>query len=190
MHPLPRQPEAPAGPTPVIAGASRWAVENLHARHGDAVRRLCRSIVADEHDAADAFQDAWMRAFVALAADDPPIRELRPWLFQVARNACFDVLARRARPTLAAVEPPGPPTPEESCFGRQGLRAVLDDVQALPVRQREALVLRELGGLDHSAIARRLCVSPENSRFLVAAARRTLRNRRDLRDQIDHQEAA
>jgi DNA-directed RNA polymerase specialized sigma24 family protein len=166
MHPLPRQPEAPADPTPAIAGASRWAVENLHARHGDAVWRLCRSIVADEHDAADAFQDAWMRAFVALAADDPPIRE------------------------LPAVEPPGPPTPEESCFGRQGLRAVLDDVQALPVRQREALVLRELGGLDHSAIARRLCVSPENSRFLVAAARRTLRNRRDLRDQIDHQEAA
>jgi DNA-directed RNA polymerase specialized sigma24 family protein len=49
----------------------------------------------------------------------------------------------------------------------------------------EALVLRELAGLEHSAIARRLSVSPENSRFLVAAARRTLRDRRAQRD-LDH----
>jgi DNA-directed RNA polymerase specialized sigma24 family protein len=54
-------------------------------------------------------------------------------------------------------------------------------VAALPQRQREAVVLRFVGDLDHRAVAAALGTSPGMSRRLVSDAIATLRL--DLRDQ-------
>ena len=67
---------------------------------------------------------------------------------------------------------PAPDVPDGDLWERVG---------ALPRRQREAVVLRFVGDLDHRAVAAALGTSPGMSRRLVSDAIATLRL--DLRDQ-------
>jgi RNA polymerase sigma-70 factor (ECF subfamily) len=59
------------------------------------------------------------------------------------------------------------------------LRALVGDLQRLPARQRAALVLHELDGASHEAIARRLDVSAGGSKALVCRARAGLARARE-----------
>ena len=57
-------------------------------------------------------------------------------------------------------------------------QALVDEiavVEALPPRQREAVVLKYVGDLDHRAVAAALGTSPAMSRRLVSDALATLR---------------
>ena len=47
----------------------------------------------------------------------------------------------------------------------------MDGMRALPARQRQALVMHELGGASHVSIARELRVSTGGSKALVSRAR-------------------
>jgi RNA polymerase sigma-70 factor (ECF subfamily) len=58
------------------------------------------------------------------------------------------------------------------------LQALVRDLQRLPERQRTALVLHELGGASHEAIARRLEVTAGGSKALVWRARASLQSAR------------
>ena len=73
----------------------------------------------------------------------------------------------REAPTL-----PPPEAPDGDLWARVG---------ALPPRQRDAVVLRFVGDLDHRAVAAALGTSPGMSRRLVSDAIATLRL--DLKDQ-------
>src|SRR6266576_1720440 len=57
-----------------------------------------------------------------------------------------------------ALEPAGA-TLEQTVGEREGLATLLDDLEALPQRQRAALVMRELNGLSISEIAAALSAS-------------------------------
>jgi RNA polymerase sigma-70 factor (ECF subfamily) len=75
--------------------ASEVAFEVLVRRHGPTVLSLCRGVLKDDHDAADAFQ----ATFLVLARRASTIRDrdhLAPWLDRVARR-----IARRSRDEAA-----------------------------------------------------------------------------------------
>jgi DNA-binding CsgD family transcriptional regulator len=65
--------------------------------------------------------------------------------------------------------------PDQALERTQGLREVLAAVQALPERQREAIVLRELEGRSYEEISSELGVSNGSVRQLLNRARNTLR---------------
>jgi RNA polymerase sigma-70 factor (ECF subfamily) len=82
------------------------------ARKGDdeAYRRLvdphraelhahCYRMLGSFHDAEDALQDTLLRAWRGLSRFKAG-RPLRPWLYRIATNACFDVIARRPHRVL------------------------------------------------------------------------------------------
>jgi RNA polymerase sigma factor (sigma-70 family) len=132
----------------------------VYERHHQALYRYCRSILHHDHDAQDALQSTMTRAFAALR-DEPRNIELRPWLFRIAHNEAISLLRRR-RPVdaLDDLETRDAPVEDQVAL-RADLRYLHEDLEALPERQRAALVLRELNGLSHTEIAQVLdCPTP------------------------------
>ena len=146
-----------------FAAASRQEAEaafaELVGRHGPMVLRVCRGILADHHDAHDAFQATFLilvRKGRGLWVRD----SLGPWLHRVALRAASAAragsAARRRHEEGAAME-----RPACTAMGTHGMRgeweAVLhEEVARLPERYRVPLVLASLEGLPQDEVARRL----------------------------------
>jgi len=158
----------------LVSRGSERAFAVLYRRHHQALYRYCLSIVRDEDDAQDALQSAMTRALVALRAQERDLA-VRPWLFRIAHNEAVSVLRRR-RPTMPLAEDlePADGGVERTLEGRERLTTLLADLQALPVRQRSALVMRELSGLSIEEIAGALCTSPGAAKQVLFEARRAL----------------
>jgi RNA polymerase sigma factor (sigma-70 family) len=147
------------------------AFSSLYLRHESALLAYCRSITRDPDDARDALQSAMASAYAAVPdrANGGPVRA---WLFRIAHNESIDVLRRR-RVDLPLVDSDLTPAPSaaDETARREAAHEALAEVAQLPPRQRGALVLRELHGLDYREIASALSVSEVNARQLVFAAR-------------------
>jgi RNA polymerase sigma-70 factor (ECF subfamily) len=126
------------------------------------------------HDAEECVQDAFVRALSSLRRNDAEIA-LRPWLHAIVRNRCLDQLRKPNRTTdldpHEAVLADHGPGPVSMIASRQRLDAVVGGLEALPERQRRALVMHELEDRSHSHIGRALGVSAGASKALVHRAR-------------------
>jgi RNA polymerase sigma factor (sigma-70 family) len=158
----------------LVSKGSEQAFATLYRRHHQTLYRYCRSIVRDEDDAQDALQSAMTRALVALRSEERDLA-VRPWLFRIVHNEAMSVLRRR-RPTVTLVEDlePAGLAVEDTLAGRERLRTLLDDLQALPERQRSALLMRELSGLPIEEIAGVLSTSPGATKQVLFEGRRAL----------------
>jgi RNA polymerase sigma-70 factor, ECF subfamily len=126
------------------------------------------------HDAEECVQDAFFKALRAMRSGDAEIA-LRPWLHAIVRNRCLDQLRRPQRttdldPHEAVLRDPGP-GPISTIARRAELDEVVGGLEALPERQRRALVMHELEDRSHSQIGRVLGVSSGASKALVCRAR-------------------
>jgi RNA polymerase sigma factor (sigma-70 family) len=139
---------------------SEAAFEAIVARHGPMVLGVCRRVLGDVHDAADAFQ----ATFLILARKAPTVRvdgSLGRWLYgvsvRVARRSRASTLAERARVVrLVRLDPPDESNPSD-LPSRNDLRSAIDqEIARLPVRYRSAVVLCYLEGLTQEQAARQL----------------------------------
>ena len=143
--------------------------EALVLAHQDRLYSIALRMLGDPRDAEEAAQDAFVRAYRALAGYDAArIRELRlrPWLATIVLNLCRSRLGRRraagaaalsldvrpagrrssrARRTRAARRPP----PSARRRGRRLGRLLL----TLPPAYRSAVVLRHVDGLTYPELA-------------------------------------
>lgn len=126
------------------------------------------------HDAEECVQDAFVRALRSLQRNDAEIA-LRPWLHAIVRNRCLDQLRKPNRTTNLdpheAILADHGPGPVSTIAFRQRLDEVVGGMEALPERQRRALVMHELEDRSHSHIGRVLGVSAGASKALVCRAR-------------------
>jgi RNA polymerase sigma factor (sigma-70 family) len=123
------------------AGNAR-ALTVLYERHHQALYRYCRSIVRDHEDAQDALQSTMTHAFIALRSSERDLA-VRPWLFRIAHNEAISILRkRRANDCLVDEHLPSEVSVERTVDQRERLRLLIADIQALPVRQRAALLMR------------------------------------------------
>jgi len=169
----------------VLAGRGDSAAqEAIHGRYADALLGYCRSIVRDPDDAQDVLQQTMLNALQALERRELQA-PLRPWLFRIAHNASISLLRRR-RPTDELQEESSAAghgvSPETELLARERLRELVDDVAALPERQRTALLLHDVAGLPHAEVAAELGCSDGASRQTVTAARTALREAQTGRD--------
>ena len=165
----------------VRAGDDR-AFAAIHERYGARLTAYARHVLGGaHHDAEEVVQDAFVRALNALRADEREMA-LKAWLFTIVRNRALDVLRRPVRTT--DLEPHAPTlcdTSADPCerFDRaEELDALVAGLKRLPERQRTALVLHEMGGASHRAIAERLRVTTGGSKALVSRARAGLAHAR------------
>ena len=127
--------------------------------HLDAAYNVARWLMRHDHDAEDAVQEAYLRAFQFFHSFHGDTG--RAWILQIVRNTCFTRMAARqasemSRETaeildVAAAGDANPATVIERREERQVLLAAIDD---LPIEFREVIVLRELEELSYKEIAR------------------------------------
>jgi RNA polymerase sigma factor (sigma-70 family) len=160
----------------------------LHARYAEGIRRYSAYMLRGTvHDADDAAQDVFLRAYQSMRRDEREI-DVRPWLFRVAHNRCIDVLRRPVSDTLDDRTPGGAGNdPATAIERRETMRALLRDIGQLTDGQRSALLLRELGGLSHEGVGEALGISPTSSRMLVHRARLALTDAAQARDTTCHE---
>ena len=109
-------------------------------------------MLGNREDGEEALQQTFLRAHQALSDGRPP-QMLRPWLFAIARNRCRTMLAaRRDAPVPSELPESGFDDLAEQVRRRAELRELVADLGRLPEEQRAALVLAELGDLDHGDI--------------------------------------
>jgi RNA polymerase sigma factor (sigma-70 family) len=145
----------------------------LYQRHHRALYRYCRSIVGDPDDAADALQSAMTRALGAIGGRDQRA-PVRAWLFRIAHNESISLI--RGRPGAEPLDPESMvgPDVEADAERRRGLAQLVTDLQALPERQRGALLMRELSGLGHAEIAAAFEISQGAVKQAIYEARTAL----------------
>jgi len=146
----------------------------IYERHHQDLFRYCRSITGNAEDAGDALQSTMAAALRALRGERREIA-LRPWLFRIAHNESVS-LVRRRRPStqLTEASTPSTPGPHTTACMRERVSALVADMRELPERQRGALVMRELNGLDYGEISEVLHISGGAARQAVYEARLAL----------------
>ncbi len=155
----------------------RDAFGELVRRHYRAAFAVALAVAGSRADAEDACQDAWVRALERLDSLRQPDRFV-PWLLQVVRNTAHNRRehgrVRRAAPldspaAAAVADPREDPARAALAAGLEAALAVLSPVQ------REVVLLHDLEGWDHRAIAGALGLTETNARQHLFQARRRLR---------------
>jgi RNA polymerase sigma factor (sigma-70 family) len=167
----------------VRAGDDR-AFEALYDRHHRPLLAFCRHLLGSQEEAEDALQHTFIAAHRALRSDERPVA-LRAWLFTIARNRCLSLLrTRRNVVALTELEPTLPVTTglAAQVEQREDLQVLVRDLHNLSEEQRAALVLSELGDLDHEQIAGILGVRRARVATLVFQARASLMETRRARE--------
>jgi len=157
--------------------AEHEAFEALLRRHGPVVYGVCRRVLANAADADDAFQ----ATFLVLVRRARSLRQgdrLGPWLYGVAVRVAMKARARRARLAERRTEAtdmiPDPSSPAEALDWLPILDA---ELQALPAKYREPLVLCELQGASRAIAAKTLGIPEGTLSSRLARGRELLRRR-------------
>lgn len=152
------------------------AFEELYRTHLRDVYSYAYYRVGNHHDAEDLTEQAFLQAYrhFERARRESNGRPLRPWLIRIAHNLASNYhrdRARRPEAALDSVEPPSHPHATERVVeGREGLRAVIERLDALPGDRREALIMRFALGMSNREIARALGRSDGATKVLIHRA--------------------
>ena len=145
--------------------------EEVVARHGATVLRVCRAVVGPV-DAEDAWSETFLSALRAYP-DLPADANVEAWLVTIAHRRAVDVgraRSRRAVPT---------DTMPEHADARADPASRDPDLwtalQRLPDKQRHAVAYHHIAGLPFSEIAVILGNSPDAARRAAADGIKTLR---------------
>lgn len=167
------------------------------ARHGDRaafdelVRRtyvdtytLAMRLTANEEDARDVVQESYLRAWKGIRRFRGDA-QFSTWMYRITANAAATLVQKRRRRRVESLDAVDEPIemsleaqPEAAAESAVGLAELARAVQALPPKLRSIVVLKDVYGLPHEAIADELGIS-------VAAAKvRLHRGRKKLRDTL------
>ncbi|HEV7918277.1 MAG TPA: RNA polymerase sigma factor, partial [Solirubrobacterales bacterium] len=151
------------------------AYDALYARYHRQIHAFIYHLLgwrANAADADDLTQDALTAAFRAIPTRRPD-GSFKSWMFAIARNRTLDHL-RAVKPIagdIDGMEIPDGDSIADTVEQRAEVSWLLAAVKNLPDRQREALVLRELGGLSHEEIGRSIGTSSAGAKQLIVRAR-------------------
>ena len=151
----------------------------LVERYQEPLYWVARDILLDSHEARDVVQETFIRVHAALDRFELD-RDLRNWMFRIARNLAIDHYRRRRR-RATPVEDLGQDATETDAREVGAAQAtdlsaqVAAVLAALPVDYRLALTLREFHGLTPREIARITDCSYPTARWRLHRARALFR---------------
>ena len=157
-----------------------WA-ELVEATHRE-VYTLCLRILMDPDDAAEATQDAYLKAFRGLKGFRGEAM-FTTWLYRVAANAAISKQrGRKRRRSLEVMgedeqisQLPAAASTEAQATARIDVEALEGALGALPEHYRSAVVLRDVYGFSIEEIAGRLKISETAAKVRVHRGRKKLR---------------
>lgn len=154
--------------------------------HLNTAYNLARWLLRDEHNAQDAVQEAYLRAFRYF--DGFRGGDARPWLMGIVRNTCFSWMREHGHgaehvefdeerdsdsfdPTISRAED----NPEALLMKKLESGRVNAAIEQLPPVFREALILRELEEMSYEEIAQIAGIPMGTVMSRLSRARRLLR---------------
>jgi len=171
----------------VRAGDER-AFEVLYGRYRSRITGYAQGMVGDWARAEDVTQEVFISALRRMRETDRPIA-FRPWIFEIAKNACIDQFRRSKRTEEVPWETDDgegvqavnggetgatPRTPESAAESSEQLEHLRGAFGALSQSHHEILVLRELDGLSYREIGDRMGLSRPGVESTLFRARRRL----------------
>ncbi len=162
------------------------AFEELVLRYEKTVYNLALRMVSDRDDAFDMTQEAFIKAYNSL----PSFRgdsKFSVWLYRITTNVCLDFLrskSRRPQVSLTAhddedgdvqLDIPDPVAdPEGQLMKKLGMQSLEAGLRLLPDKQRQILVMRELGGMSYADIGAALSLEEGTVKSRIFRARKRL----------------
>lgn len=160
-------------------GGDEGAYDHIYARHSERVENICRRMLRDPHDAAEAAQETFLRVYKALPRFNGRY-QLGAWIARIATNVCLDHLrAKGRRPVDPApledleidIRTPEGRDPEAVALQKADTRRVRRVLDKLPPTHRAAIILRDFEGLSYSEVAIVLGITECQTKALIHRAR-------------------
>ena len=165
-------------------GGDQSAFEELVLKHQDRIYNLCRHILGSAHDAEDAAQDTFIKAFQNLK-NFRPEASFYTWLYRIAVNTCLDYKKRPFFESLfkssdkgeefMVERPSDEPSPDRLYESKQIGHALRVSLRQLSEKLRTALILKEIEGLSYEEIAEVLDISIGTVKSRISRAREELK---------------
>jgi RNA polymerase sigma-70 factor, ECF subfamily len=151
--------------------------EQLLRAHEVLVLRIAQRLLCDRDEARDAAQEVFLRLHRSLHRFDGE-RPLKPWLYRATVNICHDF--RRKRRRVVSLEAASEttsrgPSPYAQLAASERRKLVQEALQTIPERERDAIVLRDLEGLETAEVARILGTNESTVRSQISKGRLKLR---------------
>jgi len=160
------------------------AFEELVLKYQDRIYNLCRHMLGNIHDAEDAAQDTFIKAYHNLD-NFRPEASFYTWLYRIAVNTCLDY---KKKPFFGSfftktdeaeefIDEPASdrPSPERLYESKQIGHTLHNGIKKLPSKLRTAIVLKEIEGLSYEEIADILEISIGTVKSRISRAREELR---------------
>jgi RNA polymerase sigma-70 factor (ECF subfamily) len=147
--------------------------------HERVVYQIAYSILRNRVDAEDVAQDTFVRAHAKLAELRDP-KNFGVWVAQICRRLALNRLrsdsrARRRDEAAAAMQAPTlAPDAAAVTEAHDFAERVRREIDRLPPKLREAMLLTAIDGLDHAMVARMLQIPEGTVRSRLHAARKRL----------------
>jgi RNA polymerase sigma-70 factor (ECF subfamily) len=149
----------------------------LVERYRRAYGRYAVALLRDPDAAADALQEAFIRAYEGLAGCREPDR-FGAWFFRILQNQCRNALARRKETVdVGAVELAGRERADGGVDRSELAEALEAALASLTTEQREAFVMKHVEGRSYEEMAALLGVGVDALKMRVHRARDALRQR-------------
>ena len=171
----------------MVLGGDANAFEALVLRYEKTVYNIALRMVGDRDDAADMTQDAFIKAYNSLSSFRGDSK-FSVWLYRITTNVCLDFLRSKSRKQQVSLTvcdddddadvqldiPDAEADPERQLMKKLGMQAVEDGLRSLPDKQRQILVMRELGGMSYDEIGRALSLEEGTVKSRIFRARKRL----------------
>jgi RNA polymerase sigma-70 factor, ECF subfamily len=166
--------------------------EELVARTQDISYSVAISMTEDPQDAQDVVQEAYRRAYVSLPNFRGDEAQFSTWLHRITHNAGTTFLDRRSRwfrrykngqPSYGEALLPEPEevrhdfTPDDASEQSYLREQLLTSIEELSPNLKNVVVMYDIMGLPHDAIAEELGISLSASKVRLFRARSKLRER-------------
>ncbi|MDD5759823.1 MAG: sigma-70 family RNA polymerase sigma factor [Desulfobulbaceae bacterium] len=159
------------------------AYERLVRLYQDRVYSLCRHLLSNAHEAEDAAQDSFIKAYRNLSHFTPDA-SFYTWLYRITVNTCLDYKKRPFFSSLfmrssddeefQAWELPDELSPERLYESKQMGQALQRALQKISPKFKVVIVLKEMEGLTYEEIAEVLDVSMGTVKSRISRAREEL----------------
>ncbi len=167
------------------------AYGELVERYREVAFRTAWLITRSSADAEDAAQDAFVKAYYALARFRKG-EAFRPWILRIVSNEAKNrrrSAGRRERLTLRLADDPGSggaaPSPEAAVLGREARQALLAGLERLPDRDRLVVAYRYLLELSEAETASALGIRPGTVKSRLSRALDRLRSEMETTETTD-----
>jgi len=162
------------------------AFEALHTSLEPALTRFVGRLIGDNREVEDIVQDTCIALYKNLNKIDP-VENLRPYVFRIARNRCYDILRKQGRVNEVSMDDDPVQVrvsfnisqecvqPEDAAHWMLLHMEVQEAMENLPENQRQALILYSEEEMTYAEIAGVMDVSIGTIKSRLFHAKKNLR---------------